>query len=207
MCALIALGKVRLPAALLTPRFKKLVATKQAQDNRLRCDAAPAPARVPATETPSSSPPPSMAALAANGGDHELGGGTGGGCELAGPEDAEWAAMAEAEQGERARDSGFGVDGDAVNDPAGGEGSGLGGEAPSAGDGEEEQGGSVAAAGRGHLILLCRALLTSSASRTDLVRRKAALLLADADIPGAVDALQVCVYTVVLCSSRSRLFR
>lgn len=175
MCALKAAGKIRLPPALLTPRFKKLVATKQAQENRL----APHPHRdhhpatpgspAPATETPS--PPP----VAANRGD--------GGCQLAGPEDAEWATMAEEEQG---RESGLGIDG---GDAGSGSAGGIGGSG-GVGDGDGER-GSAAGAEREHLILLCRALVACSASGTDRIRKRAALLLADADIPGAVDALQV----------------
>lgn len=45
-----------------------------------------------------------------------------------------------------------------------------------------------------HLMLVCRVLLMCSASRTDSVREEAAALLAEADIPGALNALQVCIY-------------
>lgn len=116
--------------------------------------------------------------------------GTGGGDgELAAPEDAEWATMAEEDKGEGPNG---GVDANAKGDPAGDNNGGVGG---GDGDGEEEEEDERASAadeaGREHLVLLCRALLTCSASRTERVRKSAALLLADADVPGALDALQV----------------
>lgn len=149
--ALAAVGKLRLPAALLTTRFKKLAATKQAQEERLSLP----------QNTPASSP-----SAAANGvrrvhfkGEDELATG-----------DVEWAAMAEEH-----------ADGDAVE----------------GGSGEREGGGGGGGGGegRGHLMLLCRSLLACSASRTEFVRNQAAVLLAEADIPGALDALQVRCYS------------
>ena len=44
---------------------------------------------------------------------------------------------------------------------------------------------------RSHLMLACRVLLMCSASRTDGVRKEAAALLAEADIPRALNVLQV----------------
>lgn len=183
-CALAAAGKVRLPRALLTPRFKKLVATKQAQENRLLKPAAP---RAPATAT--SPPPMAMAANGGGGGEGGHGGGAGGGAVvLPAPEDTEWASMAE-EEGE-GMNGHAADDGDASKerfDSFGGGGGGGGVEE----EDEHEAASAAAGAGREHLILLCRPLLMCSTSSTERVRERAALLLADADIPGAVDALQV----------------
>ena len=78
------------------------------------------------------------------------------------------------------------VDANAV-DPAGSDGD----------DDDDEDGGArttgnlARAEGREHLILMSRALLMCLTSRAGRVREAAAELLAEADIPGALDALQV----------------
>ncbi|CAM9619353.1 unnamed protein product [Ectocarpus sp. 13 AM-2016] len=166
-CVLATVGKVRLPPALLTPRFKKLVATKQGQEN------------LPLLNTEARAATTGSPALAGAGGVEEDG-------EHAGPEDAVWASMAEEGEENAAVDSSIsGVDAMSRSEAVEGGGKEEGG---SAGRGGGGAGGGRC--GREHLILLCRVLLTCSASRTERVRSSTALLLADADIPGALDALQ-----------------
>lgn len=158
-CALTAVGKLWVPPALLTPRFKKLAATNQAQEERR--------------------PTPSLAsvATAANGTGADHPGGRRVSAGATATEDMEWAALAE-EPG----------DSDGLDGETGGKGEERGQE--------EEEEEEEDAGGRGHLMLVCRALLMCSASRTDRVRKEAALLLADANIPKAMDALQVSYYLI-----------
>lgn len=163
---LATVGKVRLPPALLTPHFKKLVATKQGQEN------------LPLLNTEARATTTGSPALAGAGGVEGDG-------EQAGPEDAVWASMAEEGEENAAVDSSSSGGVDATSRSEAVEGGGKEEEGSAGG------GGGGGRGGREHLILLCRALLTCSASRTQRVRSSTALLLADADIPGALDALQV----------------
>lgn len=198
-CALNAAGKVLLPPSLLTPRFKKLVATKQAEENNrlptaARASASPASTSAPTSASSWTSP------SAANGHGRASVVGDGGGVWIsAASEDVEWASMAEEEQqrgdgggssssgGRQSANKTGGVEGDA--------GSGGGAAAQSkrgdTEDEEDEEAGSARRAGQQHLILVCRALLACSTSKMERVRKSAERLLADADIPGALDALQV----------------
>lgn len=179
--ALAAAGKGRVPPGLLTSRFKKLAATKQAQEEeRFRSPNVTAayPAPSSATDTVSSpAPPPSGGGTLASAWKAvHSGGGVG---DESDPEDVEWADMAE-EEGV--------VDDNSVGSSAGPHGDG---------DADEDRrggamGGDLArVVGREHLILLSRALLMCLTSIDKRVRRAAAELLAEADIPGALDALQV----------------
>lgn len=146
------MGKLRLPPALLSPRFNKLAATKQAQEERLLVE-----------ETPPASP---VAKARANGGEQACHHRPGSGADPA-TEDVAWASMAE-EDGDKESSSPDSVEAQ--------------GEAEEKSDEDD---------GRGHLMLLCRTLLACSTSRTEAVRSQAASLLAQADIPGALDSLQV----------------
>lgn len=168
---LAAVGKVRLPPALLTPRFKKLVATKQGQENGPLLN-------TEARGTTTGSMAGASGVVEGDG-------------EQAGPEDTVWASMAEEGEEIAAVDSSSSSSSvDATSKSKAAEGGGKE-EGGSAGGGRG--GGGVG--GREHLILLCRPLLTCSASRTERVQSITALLLAEADIPGALDALQV-IYAV-----------
>lgn len=132
--ALWAIGQLRLPPAILTPRFKKLVANKQAEE----------------AERPLFIQNPGVKLQATSDADLER-------LLAARKEEEDCAAMAE-DQGSQDSD-----------------------------DTPLEN-----TSGREHLMLACRVLLICSASRTDSVRQEAAALLAEADIPGALNSLQVC---------------
>lgn len=131
--ALWAIGQLRVPPAILTPRFKKLVADKQAEE--AEC---PLVIRNPGVKLQATTDAELERLLAAR------------------KAEEDWAAMAEGQEIDEA-------------------------------DLENRSGSQ-------HLMLACRVLLMCSASRTDSVRQEAAALLAEADIPGALNALQVCLY-------------
>lgn len=155
--------KLRIPSTLLTSRFKKLAAAKQAQEKRLLLAPKPCPSKASRL-----SPTDNLRGSFSIGCFYEN--------DAPGSEDgsnSDWASMAE--EGPR-------LDGDG----------GGGDDIPYEGDGSDER--LAEGGGQGHLMLVCRALLLCSTSKTESVRTEAISLLAEADIPGVLDALQVPYY-------------